>query len=250
MLNVMRRVPGSLLVLLSAGNGEKGRKFECKLREEVAQRGIHPGRLILPPRVAYEDHLQRVSACDVILDGGLLYGSHTTATDALWGGVPLITLEGASMHIRVGSSLLNALGLPDLSVPAGVKDMEDLAVRLVKGGEQSLSRALRRRILQHSLEWSLFDTQRTAQALKFSYEAVRDIYGENMIPQHLIVGDHSSSGTVSASRGSGRWEMAKSQRAMNDDGNEEDMVSLRMSWARPYELAVLLQKEETKKCMC
>ncbi len=241
MLNVMRRVPGSLLILLSAGNGEKGRKFEHRLREEVALRGIHPGRLILQPRVAYEDHLQRVSAYDVILDGGLLYGSHTTATDALWGGVPLVTLEGASMHVRVGSSLLNALGLRDLAVSTGVKDMEDLAVQLVEGGKQSLAYKLRRRILQNSLEWPLFDTQRTAQALRFSYEAVRDIYGEEMTPQHLIVGDYHSS-TVSGVRGgSGRWEMAKSQQAMTVKG--EGMISMRMSWARPYEFA-LLQKNK------
>ncbi len=83
MLNVIRRVPDSLLILLSSGNGKKGQKFEHQLREEVALRGIHPGRLILQPRVEYEDHLQHLSACDVILDGGLLYGLHTTATDAL-----------------------------------------------------------------------------------------------------------------------------------------------------------------------
>ncbi len=130
------------------------------------------------------------------------------------------------MHVRVGSSLLNALGLRDLAVSSGVKDVEDLAVQLVEGGKQSLAYKLRRRILQNSLEYPLFDTERTAQALKFSYEAVRDIYGEEMTPQHLIVGDYdSSSSTVSSARGggNGQWEMAKSQQAMAVGGGGHDI---------------------------
>jgi protein O-GlcNAc transferase len=83
------------------------------LRDEAARRGIDPTRLVFAPKIALADHLARHRLADLFLDT-FPYCAHTTASDALWAGLPLLTRVGRSFASRVAASLLTALGLADL----------------------------------------------------------------------------------------------------------------------------------------
>ena len=85
------------------------------LRAAAVARGIAPERIVFAPFAKQSDHLARLRCADLALDV-LPYGSHTTGSDALWCGVPLLTLTGATFAGRVGTSLVHAVGLPELAV--------------------------------------------------------------------------------------------------------------------------------------
>jgi predicted O-linked N-acetylglucosamine transferase (SPINDLY family) len=76
--------------------------------------GIDPARLRFAPAVGQDEHIARLRAVDLALDV-LPYGSHTTGSDALWAGTPLLSCRGATFAGRVGASLLDAVGLPELA---------------------------------------------------------------------------------------------------------------------------------------
>ena len=95
------------------------------LRAAAVARGIAPDRIVFAPFAKQCDHLARLRCADLALDV-LPYGSHTTGSDALWCGVPLLTLTGATFAGRVGTSLVHAVGLPELAVDS----MEDYRATL------------------------------------------------------------------------------------------------------------------------
>src|SRR5262249_61574962 len=103
---------------------------ETNLCKEAAARGINPARLVFATRIAMEDHLARHRLSDLFLDT-LPYNAHTTASDALWAGLPLLTCYGESFAGRVAASVLNAMGLPEL-VTYNLEDYEALALRLAR----------------------------------------------------------------------------------------------------------------------
>eukprot|EP00752_Nemacystus_decipiens_P009479 g8475.t1 len=148
-MNIVKRVPGSVLLLL-APSRDPDNDPELNIKAEAAARGVHPDRIRLDEMLSLEDHVWRVSgSCDLFVDS-FVYGAHTTAADALWAGLPLLTLRGygvddtpvGQMSGRVGTSLLSALGLPELSFHTA-KEMEDAAVALVQSPEKLAT--LRRR---------------------------------------------------------------------------------------------------------
>jgi len=105
---VLRAVPGAVLWLLGSRPGAM-----AKLRRELASKGVRPERLIAAPRVELAAHLGRLRCADLALDT-FPYASHTTASDALWAGVPLVALAGETFASRVSASLLKAVGLTEL----------------------------------------------------------------------------------------------------------------------------------------
>ncbi len=107
-MDILKQVPGSVLWLLS-GQSRTNETLAARARES----GIEPERLIFAPRMANPEHLARFALADVFLDT-FPYGAHTTASDALWMGVPVLTRIGKSFAARVCSSLVAAAGLPDL----------------------------------------------------------------------------------------------------------------------------------------
>src|SRR5690606_37454309 len=116
-------VPGSVLWLL-----ECNRWARDNLTREAALRDIDPTRLVFAPRVPIAEHLARHALADLFLDT-LPYNAHTTASDALWMGVPLITCPGHTFTSRVAGSLLHAAGLPEL-VADSLDAYEALALQL------------------------------------------------------------------------------------------------------------------------
>jgi predicted O-linked N-acetylglucosamine transferase (SPINDLY family) len=149
-MRLLAAVEGSVL-WLPQGNAAASRN----LRREAVARGIAPDRLVFAPHVkAPENYLARLQFADLFLDT-LPCNAHTTATDALWAGVPVLTCRGKTFAGRVAASLLSAIGIPELiteSVPA----YEALALRLAQNPSELA--AIRSRLAANRLESPLFDT--------------------------------------------------------------------------------------------
>ena len=90
-------------------------EIQTALRQRAAERGVDPARLIFAPFVSPTAHLARLPQADLFLDT-FPYGAHTTCSDALWMGLPVLTQVGRSFSARVAASLLSAVGLPELAV--------------------------------------------------------------------------------------------------------------------------------------
>src|SRR5262245_40310087 len=157
-MRVLHRVPGSVL-WLSSGDASA----EYNLHAEAAARGIDPTRVIFAPRVdTLEEHDARQRLADLFLDT-LPYNAHATARDALWAGLPVLTCRGSSFASRVGASLLQAAGLPEL-VTASLEAYEALAKELA--GTPALLGSIRRKLEQNRLTCPLFDTDRFRRHLE------------------------------------------------------------------------------------
>lgn len=147
--DILNQVPGSVLWLLE-GSAES----RANLTWRALDRGIASQRLIFAPQRDQEAHLARLSLADLVLDTWP-YGAHTTASDALWCGVPVLTRAGQTFSSRVAASLLKACGLDEL-VTHEPADYRELAVRLALDPE-ALG-ALRLRLAENRLQSPLFDT--------------------------------------------------------------------------------------------
>ena len=148
---ILQRVPGSVLWLLVPQP-----EIQQALSERAAERGIAADRLIFAPFVSTTEHLARLPLADVFLDT-FPYGAHTTCSDALWMGLPVLTQLGRSFASRVAASLLRAVGLPDLAVD-NAEDYEEIAVRLAEDG-QALS-DIRDHLWDNRHDLPLFDNTR------------------------------------------------------------------------------------------
>lgn len=145
--------PGSVLWLLVPDAGTQQR-----LREAALARGVAPDRLVFAPFLGVEAHRSRLPNVDLFLDTFPCNG-HTTASDALWAGVPVLTLQGRTFASRVASSLLHTLGLDDLVCT----DLEDYVARARDLGRDAGARADTRRRLEDARRQSpLFDGRRFA----------------------------------------------------------------------------------------
>ena len=183
-MNVLRRAPGSVLWLLRP----KGRQFDhvaAHLEAEAAARGVHPARLVWADRVPKAEHLRRHAAADLLLDT-LVYGAHSTATDALRGGLPLLTVRGEQFPQRVGASLLSAVGAhQELLAVDSLRDFEDLAVSLA--GTRRL-RALRARLADEGRASRLFDTRAFTRDLERAFHAVWEGHAlAGRLAHHVVV---------------------------------------------------------------
>jgi protein O-GlcNAc transferase len=153
------------------------------LRRAAAERGIDPARVIFAPRLdRIEDHLARHRHADLFLDT-LPYNAHSTAIDALWAGLPVVTCLGSAFPGRVGASLLAAAGLPEL-VTGTLEDYEALAAKLA--GDVSLRHAIRGR-LEENRASPLFDMDRLCRHIEAAYRTMWDIHSRGESPRHFTV---------------------------------------------------------------
>ncbi len=162
-MRLLHQVEGSVLWLLE-GNAAAARN----LRRNAEERGVAPGRLVFAPRVTPKDHLARHRLADLFLDC-LPCNAHTTASDALWVGLPLVTCLGSSFAGRVAASLLQAVGLPDL-IAETLADYEALALRLAS--DESALSDVKARLAQNRETFSLFDTDRYRRHIESAYETM------------------------------------------------------------------------------
>ncbi len=150
----------------------------ANLRREAQMRGVLPERLVFADRASEADHLARHRHADLVLDT-LPYNAHTTASDALWAGVPVLTCLGATFAGRVGASLLKAVGLEEL-ITHSLQDYEALARELAC--EESYLAAFKDRLARNRTTYPLFDAERTARHIEAAYVTMWQRYQRGETP--------------------------------------------------------------------
>ena len=156
---------------------------ERNLRREAERCGIAADRLIFAPRIAIADHLARHRQADLFLDT-LPYNAHTTASDAFWAGLPLVTCLGETFAGRVAASLLNAVGLPEL-ITSSLSDYEALALKLAQ--EPSFLQAIKAKLVRNRDTYPLFDTVRFTRHIEAAYVRMWERYQRHEEPQAFAV---------------------------------------------------------------
>ncbi len=167
--------PGSVLWLLADD------RAEGNLRREAMQRGIRPDRLVFAPDCPQAEHLARLALADLVLDT-LPYNAHTTASDALWAGVPVLTCAGDTFASRVAGSLLRAAGLPEL-VTGSLADYAELAQALAS--DPARLAVLSRRLQDQRMSAPLFDVRRYTLDLETLYRGMWRRHTDGLAPVAL-----------------------------------------------------------------
>lgn len=184
---LLGEVEGSVLWLLDANLQARD-----NLRAEARARGVDPERLVFAPKLPLAQHLARLANADLVLDT-LPYNAHTTASDALWAGVPIVTCPGETFASRVAASLLHAAESPEL-VAGSIEEYASIALRLAR--EPSALAALKERLRSRRHTCALFDSERYARNLEALYERMfeRWLHGEPAVQLAPL----AASGRVSA----------------------------------------------------
>ncbi len=163
-MRILRRVEGAVLWLF-----EDNPIAAANLRAEAKARGVDERRLVFAQRMPVAEHLQRVKSADLFLDT-YPYNAHTTATDALWMDVPVVTRIGTTFPARVAASVLQAIGTPEL-ITTSVEDYEALAIDLASDTERLA--ALKRKLAGNRATAPLFDIARYTKTLEAAYAAMQ-----------------------------------------------------------------------------
>jgi protein O-GlcNAc transferase len=177
-MRILLRVQGSSFYLY-AGN----EAAERNLRAEAERRGVDPRRMVFGKFLAQEDYLARFRTMDLFLDT-LPYNAGTTASDALWAGLPVLTCAGRAFAGRVAASLLNAIELPEL-VTSTAEQYEEMAVQLAENRE--VLHNIKRKLAQNRLKTALFDTHSFTKHLEVAYTRVLERHRAGLAPQTIYV---------------------------------------------------------------
>jgi predicted O-linked N-acetylglucosamine transferase (SPINDLY family) len=177
-MSILKQTDGSVLWLLDSIAA-----FRENLAREAERQGVARERLVFAPAAPVAEHLARLKLADLFLDS-LPYNAHTTASDALWAGLPLLTRRGSAFPGRVAASLLSAARLPELitQTPA---EYEQLAIALA--GDKARLRALRDRLAQNRTACPLFDTARFARHIESAFTAMIGIARRGEPPRAFAV---------------------------------------------------------------
>jgi predicted O-linked N-acetylglucosamine transferase (SPINDLY family) len=160
-LGLLQNVPSSVLWLLASNAS-----FAANLRRQTAQAGLDPARIVFAPQIEHDAHISRLALGDLFLDT-LPYNAHTTASDALWAGLPLLTCRGTSFPGRVAASLLQAVGLPEL-IADNIEQYR--AKALLLANDRALLQSYRDHLTREPTRLALFDTTRTTRQIESAYE--------------------------------------------------------------------------------
>ena len=179
-MRLLNRVPSSVLWLL-----ESNALAVANLRGEAVRAGVDPARLVFAPRMENPAHVSRMALGDLFLDS-LPCNAHTTASDALWAGLPLITCRGPAFAGRVAASLLRAVGLPEL-ITDSLQDYESLALTLAR--DRALLQSYRDRLIREPARLPLFDTVRTTRQIEVAYEEMVSRWTKDAVPASFAVLD-------------------------------------------------------------
>jgi predicted O-linked N-acetylglucosamine transferase (SPINDLY family) len=148
-VRILQSVEGSVLWLF-----EENKTAAINLRKEAQKRGLTPERLVFAPKMELSEHLARHKLADLFIDT-LPCNAHTTASDALWAGLPVLTCMGVSFASRVAASLLNAIAMPEL-ITSSLEEYEELAIAL--GKDTQRIQALKQKLENNKLTTPLFDS--------------------------------------------------------------------------------------------
>lgn len=179
-MRILQAVPDSVLWLLSQGPAA-----ERNLAQQARQAGIAPERLVFAPFASPDQHLARLQLADAALDA-LICNGHTTTSDMLWAGIPVVTARGRHFASRVSESLLRAIGLPEL-VGGDADDMVRIAARI--GLDEDYRRALREQVAARRRSAPLFDTRRFTRNFERAVAAMVERSRSGLPLEHLDIPD-------------------------------------------------------------
>ena len=178
-MRLLKETEGSVLWLL-----ESNPAAARNLRKEAEARGVDPRRVVFAPWCADQaDHLARIRLADLFLDT-LPYGAHTTGSDALWAGVPVLTCIGNTFAGRVAASLLNAVGLPEL-VAHSYDAYETQALKLAR--DPALIDEVKAKLARNRMTQPLFDTVRFTKHLEAAYACMQARHASGQPPLGFAV---------------------------------------------------------------
>ena len=175
-MRLLHSIPGSVLWLI-----EDNQDATRHLQQEAQARGISAARIIFAKRVPLSEHLGRHQCADLFLDT-LPYNAHTTASDALWAGLPVLTCTGTSFAGRVASSMLTVLDLPEL-ITTSVAQYESLAYELASQPEKL--QQIKTKLAKNRLPSPLFNADLMARELESAYLAMYNRFQEGLPPEHI-----------------------------------------------------------------
>jgi predicted O-linked N-acetylglucosamine transferase (SPINDLY family) len=154
------------------------------LRKEATKRGVDEGRLVFCKRVPVTEHLARYRVADLFLDT-LPCNAHTTASEAMWLGLPVLTCMGDAFAARVAASLLNAIDLPEM-ITTNLDDYESLAIELARNPARL--QQVKEKLWRNRLSTPLFDTRLFAKNIEAAYAEMYRRYQEGLPPDHIHIG--------------------------------------------------------------
>jgi protein O-GlcNAc transferase len=177
-MRLLHSVPSSVLWLLRSNDDAV-----ANLQREAGAAGVDPRRLIFAPKLPNAEHLARYRLVDLVLDT-LPYNSHTTGSDALLVGTPMVTCLGDTFPGRVGASLLHATGLPEL-VASDLKHYATIALRLARDPDEL--QAIRDKLTAHRPTCALFDTDRLRRHIEQAYATMVENWRSGRPPTSFSV---------------------------------------------------------------
>jgi glycosyltransferase involved in cell wall biosynthesis len=184
-MRLLAQVEGSVLWV-----SRSNELVEQNLRREAQSRGVDPDRLVFAPRAPFEEYLARYRQADVFLDT-LPFNAGTTASDALWAGLPVLTCSGRSFASRMAGSLLHAAGLPEL-VTDSLEEYEALALRLAQ--DPALLGSIRDKLGSNRATAPLFDVDRFRRHIEAAYRRMFDTDQRGEPPSAFVVNPEEESG--------------------------------------------------------
>jgi protein O-GlcNAc transferase len=178
-MRLLQRVEGSVLWLSRFSEAAMR-----NLREEAVKRGVKADRIIFSEFMkSSEDHLARIRSADLFLDT-MPYNAHTTACDALWAGLPLLTCAGEGMAARAAASLLTAIGVPELIT----HDLESYEARAYElATHPAMLKDAREKLAQNRLTSRAFDTPSYVRHIEAAYTAMHERQLSGQPPEHIEV---------------------------------------------------------------
>ncbi|MFT4002610.1 MAG: glycosyl transferase [Rhizobium sp.] len=176
--NILKRSKNSVLWLLC-----NGPRAEANIWARMEARGINRKRVVFTTRIRYEDHIDRQQLADLGLDTFPVNG-HTTTSEQLWGGLPVLTTKGSNFASRVSESLLNAIGLPEL-VADDLTAYEDMAVQLA--GQPERIAQFKQTLAANRYIKPLFDAERFTHHLETAFEMMAARARQGLAPDHIDV---------------------------------------------------------------
>jgi predicted O-linked N-acetylglucosamine transferase (SPINDLY family) len=173
---ILQRVDGSVLWLYEANKG-----MVENLRLEASSRGVNPDRLIFSGALPIPEYLARYRLADLFLDT-FPYNAGTTASDALWAGLPVLTLSGKTFASRMAGSILKAIDLPEL-VTHTIAEYENLAEQLATNKPKL--KAIQTKVADNRMSTPLFDSPRTTKNIEKAYQIMYERYLEGKNPKSI-----------------------------------------------------------------
>lgn len=177
-MKILLQVPESILWLLKINDFA-----EKNLKQAALSKGVAPERLIFSKGLPKADHLARFRLADLALDTRV-YNGHTTTSDALWAGVPVITLKGNYFPGRVSAGILKAVSLPEL-ITHTLKDYETLAVRLANNPSELYE--IQQKLAKNRFIQPLFDTPKFVRHLEAAFQEMWGIRCAGSPPQQIEI---------------------------------------------------------------